>query len=404
MIVKVTFYSTSSSNKMETKDSILNVLVVGCLHGCWKTLYEEVTKRENIDLVLVNGDCETFRNEEDYFSSTNATDEKGDVEIRKAKIKEEWEKRNGDTNLEDIFKEMNDVYGTFKLFYEKKLTFPCLVIIIGGNHENNALFSKLPHGGFIAENIYYLGRAGIVDYKGIRICGYSGVYSSKNYVKPFPNDFKTVNDRKSGMHVREYSQLQIFLYSVFEEAGSSTHPEFLMTHDWPQDIKTILDDRPLPNQIIKFIIRNCAPRGGLPLGGLIMKSINTRYAIAAHHHIKFEFSVKGTKETDFIALSRPDVHKEDWCKLIKIEDVEAKETGNKLTYAPEWIAILKETKKKHLDFPTKIGNENWINIKNQMSAGLIGALKEVNGLDLTVVPYNPNPEEITHEFCRRFML
>ena len=58
---------------MEIEHSHLNILVAGCLHGCWKTLYDEVIKRGNVDLVLVNGDCETFRNKKDYLSSTNAT-------------------------------------------------------------------------------------------------------------------------------------------------------------------------------------------------------------------------------------------------------------------------------------------------------------------------------------------
>jgi hypothetical protein len=363
-----------------------------------------VIKRGNVDLVLVNGDCETFRNKKDYLSSTNATNENFDIEERKARVKREWINRNGDTDLDEVFKEIKDVFGTFNLFYEKKFTFPCLVIIIGGNHESNELFSKIPFGGFIAENIFYLGRAGIVDYKGIRICGYTGVFSPTNYNKPFPSDFRSPGNRKSGMHVREISQFQIFLYSAFEEAGSSKNPDFLMMHDWPRDIKDLLPNKPLPNQTIKFVVTRCASKSGIPFGGLIMKSINPKYTTAAHHHIKFEFSVKGAKDSDFVALSRPDIHKEGWYEVIEVKDIEVTETWNKLTYAPEWISILKETKKNHLDVPQKIGNENWSSIKDKMKPDLINTLKETNELDLTAIPYNPNPKEITLEFCRRFKL
>ena len=39
------------------------------------------------------------------------------------------------------------------------------------------------YGGWVAPNIYYLGRAGIVNFGGIRIGGLSGIYKSHDYNK-----------------------------------------------------------------------------------------------------------------------------------------------------------------------------------------------------------------------------
>lgn len=46
-----------------------------------------------------------------------------------------------------------------------------MTIFIGGNHEASNYLQELPYGGWVAPNIYYLGRAGVVKYGGIRIGG-----------------------------------------------------------------------------------------------------------------------------------------------------------------------------------------------------------------------------------------
>lgn len=57
----------------------------------------------------------------------------------------------------------------------------CLTILIGGNHENPALNTELPHGGWVAPNIYYMGFASVVNVGGLRIAGWSGIFNKDDY-------------------------------------------------------------------------------------------------------------------------------------------------------------------------------------------------------------------------------
>ena len=58
-----------------------------------------------------------------------------------------------------------------------------MTIVIGGNHEASNHMQELPYGGWLAENIYYLGYAGVVEYGGIRIGGISGIYKQHDFKK-----------------------------------------------------------------------------------------------------------------------------------------------------------------------------------------------------------------------------
>jgi lariat debranching enzyme len=60
-----------------------------------------------------------------------------------------------------------------------------LTIFIGGNHEASNYLRDLYYGGFVAENIYFLGYSGVVDLsKGgetVRIGGVSGIVKHYSY-------------------------------------------------------------------------------------------------------------------------------------------------------------------------------------------------------------------------------
>ncbi len=86
---------------------------------------------------------------------------------------------------------------------------PILTIFIGGNHEASNYLRELQFGGWVAENIYYLGSSNMVWVKKgnrqIRIGGFSGIYKDyhfqKGYFEKLPLNDKA---KKSIYHVREF--------------------------------------------------------------------------------------------------------------------------------------------------------------------------------------------------------
>ena len=71
----------------------------------------------------------------------------------------------------------------FWKYYKGQKRAPVMTILIGGNHEATNHLQELPYGGWLAENIYYLGYAGVVNYGGIRIGGISGIFKGHDYNK-----------------------------------------------------------------------------------------------------------------------------------------------------------------------------------------------------------------------------
>lgn len=66
--------------------------------------------------------------------------------------------------------------GSFHKYYAGTKKARVLTIFVGGNHEASAYLQELYYGGWVAPNIYYLGAAGVVNYRGLRIGGISGIY------------------------------------------------------------------------------------------------------------------------------------------------------------------------------------------------------------------------------------
>lgn len=72
---------------------------------------------------------------------------------------------------------------TFYKYYSGEKQAPVLTIFVGGNHEAYNHLREIPYGGWVAPNIYYLGSSGVVNFRGLRIAGYSGIYSEEHYMK-----------------------------------------------------------------------------------------------------------------------------------------------------------------------------------------------------------------------------
>ena len=86
-----------------------------------------------------------------------------------------------------------------------------LTLFIGGNHEASNLLRDLYYGGYVAENIYFLGYSNIIKVtKGehsLRIGGISGIEKSHDAVRGYHEEWPYVNREKnltSMYHIRTF--------------------------------------------------------------------------------------------------------------------------------------------------------------------------------------------------------
>ena len=178
------------------------IAVEGCCHGELDAIYASLALAEEqsgkrVDLLLICGDFQAVRNAADLAGMA----------------------------CPPKYRAMHD----FWRYYSGEKTAPVLTIFIGGNHEASAHLCGLPHGGWAAPNIYYLGHAGVVRFGGVRIGGLTGIYNGRHYrhghyeVPPFSDD-----DMRSFYHIRELDVLRLM---------QLRQPmDLFLSHDWPQHV------------------------------------------------------------------------------------------------------------------------------------------------------------------------
>ena len=311
----------------------MKVLIVGCLHGYWEEVVHLVedlnAKGENIELVLINGDTQTFRSEDEL----------------KYSCKYDSVYKPGAPHSKKLEQTKEEFYGSFHKFVSGELKAPCLFLIIGGNNEQEELFNSLPFGGYIAPNVFYMGKSSIVDYKGIRIAGLSGIYDPVYYSKKYdyisPNNPNPAVEKLYSSHfIRACDPFQLELFSSYESAKKV---DILMTHDWgsgivAQDPRFFANDRLAHKR--HLFKEDIAHTFGLPFAPEIVKSLNPSVYTAAHHHVYYEKQINyGGRKVHFIALGRPDA-REQWYSIKDIPVNPSSNVSNSLMYAPEWIDII----------------------------------------------------------------
>lgn len=235
----------------------VRVVVEGCCHGQLDQIYDTITQRYGqVDLVLICGDFQAVRNEQDL-------------------------------NCMSVPRKYRRL-GDFHKYYHGIKQAPYLTIFIGGNHEASNHLQELRFGGWVAPNIYYLGAAGCVQYKGLRICGLSGIYNHANYHAPrtekSPYDGSSI---RSVYHVRDKD---VQLLSLLQ--NSDPDPiDVLLTHDWPRGIwqfgnrTELLKKKPFFGPDIQ--------RGelGSPAAESLLHYLQPKYHFSAHLHVRFEATV-----------------------------------------------------------------------------------------------------------------
>lgn len=251
----------------------MKVAVVGCAHGEVEAIYTAVREIERaqstkVDLILCAGDFQAVRNLTDLACMA----------------------------CPDKFRHMH----TFWKYHSGALVAPIPTIFIGGNHEASNHLQEIPLGGLVAPNMYFLGNAGVIKYRGLRIAGVSGVYTDHNYEKPrnetppYPK-----NQIKSVYHARRTD--------VDRLLRIRRPVDIFLSHDWPRgiwhhgDCDALLNAKPF----LKSEIKNNTL--GNPGTAAILEQLQPRYWFSAHMHVKFPAVVKHSatgNETRFLALDK----------------------------------------------------------------------------------------------------
>ncbi|XP_026762664.2 uncharacterized protein LOC113521342 [Galleria mellonella] len=308
----------------------MKIAVEGCAHGELEKIYECIETLQDrekikIDLLICCGDFQSVRNNED---------------LKAMAVPEKYQR-----------------ICTFHKYYSGERRAPILTIFIGGNHEASNYLQELPYGGWVAPNIYYLGRAGIIKFGNLRIGGLSGIFKGHDYLQGlWESPPYSQNSLRSVYHVRS---LDVFRLSQLNE---KVH--VMLSHDWPRgitnygDVENLLRRKPFLREDIETNHLGSVPAEKL------LHELKPDYWFAAHLHCQFAALVKheDNTETKFLAL--------DKClpkrRHLQILDIPEEYDGDKLLKQDvEWLTVLKSTNHllsvKNMDchMPGPGGNERY---------------------------------------------
>ncbi|KAK7882310.1 hypothetical protein WMY93_028484 [Mugilogobius chulae] len=350
----------------------MKIAVEGCCHGELDKIYETIAYLEQkegvkVDLLLCCGDFQAVRNE-------------GDMKCMAIPPK---------------YRNMQ----TFYKYYSGEKKAPVLTIFIGGNHEAANHLQELPYGGWVAPNIYYLGYAGVIRYKGIRIGGASGIFKSYDYRKGHfeypPYNAETL---RSVYHIRNID--------VFKLKQIQMPMDIFMSHDWPQgiyhygDTENLLRKKKFLRQEVEF---NSL---GSPPAEELLSHLQPSYWFSAHLHVKFaavmQHAPKGNappRVTKFLSLDKCLPNRE-FLQVLDIPD-RPDSSDDGLEYDPEWLAILKATSslpsinRQIWNPPENNGLHEKVSEDDMMKVveDLNGKLSIPDNFSLTLPAYDPaNPQ------------
>eukprot|EP00118_Oscarella_pearsei_P002074 m.9418 g.9418 ORF g.9418 m.9418 type:complete len:413 (+) comp21343_c0_seq2:21-1259(+) len=281
----------------------MHIAVEGCCHGELDKIYATIELIEQkhkikVDLLLCCGDFQSVRNPKDLESMA----------------------------VPPKYRQMQ----SFHKYYTGEKTAPVLTLFVGGNHEASDYLWELPLGGWVAPNIFYLGRSGVVNFKGLRIGGISGIFKSHDYHKGHfefpPFDQKTM---RSVYHIREYE--------VFKCKLISKPIDIFFSHDWPRgiyhhgDLDQLLRAKPFFREDI-----STNSLGAPPLEELL-NILKPSYWFSGHLHVKFAAVVKHSdSQTKFLALDKC-IPGKDFLSILNFPD---SDEPAELRYDLEWLAIV----------------------------------------------------------------
>lgn len=330
----------------------LKVAVIGCAHGELDGIYAAIRETEEksgikVDVVLCAGDFQAVRNRADMESLA----------------------------CPPKYRDMR----SFWKYYNGTLHAPIPTFFIGGNHEASNHLQEIPLGGLVAPNIYFLGYAGVVNFRGLRLAGVSGTYVEHGYRRkrterpPYAG-----SSIRSVYHMREEDVNRILRLSPKRnDAGSSpigrtNGVDVMLSHDWPRgitdygDLQALLKAKPfLRTEIAEGSF------GNAPMMQ-VLRSLRPTYWFSAHMHVKFPAIVSHQSSnssetcTKFLALDKV-LPRRDFLQILDIQvdcetdqhDQPQLEEGEHPVHLDlEWLTVLRtEAENKNGNRTTAVTQE-----------------------------------------------
>lgn len=314
---------------------VIRVAVQGCLHGELDKVYKTIASineaaqdGKKVDLLICCGDFQAVRNQ-------------SDLECMACPPK---------------YRSMQ----TFWKYYSGQEVAPVPTIFIGGNHEASNYLQELPYGGWVAENIFYMGSSGVVNFGGLRIAGVSGIFKrydfKKGYFEAAPYNPDTI---RSVCHQREFDFWR--LSHLTPQLNNPNAVDIFISHDWPEgiynfgDVGQLLRHKPYFREDIQ------QHNLGSPASMALLSQLKPTFAFAGHLHCKFTAIMPHFHDnslistTRFLALDKP-LPGRPFLQVLDIPISHEISTPFaldpsklRISYDLEWLAILKAT---HIYTPT----------------------------------------------------
>eukprot|EP00818_Percolomonas_sp_WS_P007263 CAMPEP_0117441918 /NCGR_PEP_ID=MMETSP0759-20121206/3881_1 /TAXON_ID=63605 /ORGANISM="Percolomonas cosmopolitus, Strain WS" /LENGTH=634 /DNA_ID=CAMNT_0005233785 /DNA_START=19 /DNA_END=1923 /DNA_ORIENTATION=+ len=410
----------------------LTIAINGCSHGEFHNIFQTIqhikeTHNISTDLLLCCGDFEAIRPEpfpdlrsmacpEKYlqygdFKDFYLASDDGPTTGQQHGVSTQDNKEMTVDEMEDGLKMANSSHGdndTMPLTDSLKETDPkedsakadiikdCpTTLFIGGNHESSHYLAELPYGGWVSENIFYLGRCGTIrfgysEHNSVLIGGVSGIFKQYNFEKGFFEKYPLAeNEKRSVYHIRHWDQWRMEqlhdlpdvlgktkgdvptslpdnMEDVIEHVDSLPSDEqqhtphgrpssqwtIGMSHEWPRNITEFADPKYLEKEIFgrqkKNHFRQQIQEGdlGCPVTRRLFDTFQPDYWFSGHMHCDIAVKCKHPSggQTNFLGLDKVRPRRK-FLQILQIELPDEPEEGQKLDffYDRNWLSVIKAT-------------------------------------------------------------
>ena len=125
--------------------------------------------------------------------------------------------------------------GGFARYFSREKRAPILTLFVGGNHEASNFLRDLYYGGFVAENIYFLGYSSVIQVtKGahtLRIGGISGIEKSHDAIRGYFEEWPYVHREKNLTSMYHIRTFEVAKLSSVQQGSKPV--DFFLSHEWP---------------------------------------------------------------------------------------------------------------------------------------------------------------------------